>query len=303
MKKLSFLIVILLLNYSMLFSQVAINADGSAPDASAGLDVYYTNKGFLPPRMTQGQIGEIPYPANGLIVFCTTDNKFYTYILNVNTWKEILFGSGTIAPTYCGASITINHVSGTVAPVNKTVTYGTATNIPGETSKCWITSNLGADHQATAATDATEASAGWYWQFNLQQGYKHDGTTRTPNNTWITSIDENSEWVAANDPCNLELGSGWRLPTLTEWTNVDASGGWTYLNDAWNSALKMHAAGSLDGSDGSLNDRGSFGSYWSSSQYSDTYGWYLFLNDSDVPCGMYNNRAKVFGFTTRCIRD
>ncbi len=78
----------------------------------------------------------------------------------------------------CGSSLTINHVAGVVAPVTKTVTYGTVTNIPGETSKCWITSNLGADHQATAINDATEASAGWYWQFNRKQGYKHDGTTQ-----------------------------------------------------------------------------------------------------------------------------
>ena len=61
-------------------------------------------------------------------------------------------------------------MAGTVAPVDKTVTYGTVTNIPGETSKCWITSNLGADHQATAVNDATEASAGWYWQFNRHTG-------------------------------------------------------------------------------------------------------------------------------------
>ena len=72
-----------------------------------------------------------------------------------------------------------------------------------------------------------------------------------------TSINENSDWLAANDPCALELGSGWRLPTSTEWTNVDASGGWTDWNGPWNSALKMHAAGYLLVSDGSLDYRGS----------------------------------------------
>ena len=44
----------------------------------------------------------------------------------------------------CGSSFTIIHTSGTVAPVSKTVTYGTVTNIPGEISKWWITRNLGA---------------------------------------------------------------------------------------------------------------------------------------------------------------
>jgi len=144
---------------------------------------------------------------------------------------------------WCGDPFTINHVtSGGVAPVDKSVTYGTVTNIPGETSKCWITRNLGASQQATAVNDATEASAGWYWQFNRKQGYKHDGSTLTPSWT-ITSIDESSDWTLLNDPCALELGAGWRIPTLTEWCNVDNSGGWTNWNGPWSSNLKMHAAG------------------------------------------------------------
>ena len=53
---------------------------------------------------------------------------------------------------------------------------GTVTGIPGETTKCWITSNLGASQQATAVNASTQASSGWYWQFNRKQGYKYDGT-------------------------------------------------------------------------------------------------------------------------------
>ncbi len=123
----------------------------------------------------------------------------------------------------CGSSVTVNHIAGEIAPVDKTVTYGTVTNIPGEPTKCWITSNLGSDHQATAKNDATEASAGWYWQFNRKQGYKHDGTSVTP--AWTTTnINENSDWIAENDPCAIELGNDWRIPTSSEWQNVDANG-------------------------------------------------------------------------------
>ncbi|MEI7983114.1 MAG: FG-GAP-like repeat-containing protein, partial [Bacteroidota bacterium] len=113
----------------------------------------------------------------------------------------------------CGSSIIINHVADTVAPVTKTVTYSIVNNIPGEPSKCWITSNLGADHQATSVDDATEESAGWYWQFNRKQGYKHDGINRTPNNAWVNPIIEDFDWQAANDPCTHEIGGGWRVPT------------------------------------------------------------------------------------------
>jgi hypothetical protein len=204
-------------------------------------------------------------------------------------------------PSYpCGFSFTINHIAGAVAPESKTVTYGTIKNIPGETSKCWITSNLGADHQATAVNDASEASAGWYWQFNRKQGYKHDGTTRTPNFAWITSIIESADWSAANDPCALELGAGWRIPTGTEWTNVDASGVWTDWNGPWSSGLKMHAAGNLSSSDGSLLSRGQEGHYWSKTWSSSTYGRILIFYNTLCVSGIdpFTN-----GFSLRCIRE
>jgi hypothetical protein len=200
----------------------------------------------------------------------------------------------------CGSPITINHVSGTVAPIDKTVTYGTVTNIPGENSKCWITSNLGADHQATSVDDATEASAGWYWQFNRKQGYKHDGTTRTPNTVWISRILENSDWIPDSDPCAIELGVGWRIPSATEWTNIDASGSWGNWISPWNSALKIHAAGRFD-SNGSLDGRGFEGRYWSPVQRDYTYVLNLYFNYRS--CLIDGNGVKAFGFTLRCVRD
>ena len=272
----------------------------SSPDNSALLDMTSTTKGFLPPRMTQAQISAISSPADGLIVYCITDGKFYAFVASANTWKEILFGSSLIAPPFsCGMPITISHVAGAVAPVSKTTTYGTVTNIPGELSKCWITSNLGSDHQATAVNDATEASAGWYWQFNRMQGYKHDGSTVTP--AWtITWISENSDWLAANDPCTIELGSGWRLPTYTEYYNIDITGGWSNWNGPWNSALKMHAAGGLSNSNGSLFLRGSYGYYWSSTQDGNSNGWNLYFYSGD--CSM-DGYSKASGFSARCLRD
>ncbi len=210
---------------------------------------------------------------------------------------------GPITLWLCGTStLTINHVSsGGVAPVNKITTYGTVTNIPGEPSKCWITSNLGSDHQATAVNDVTEASAGWYWQFNRKQGYKHDGSTRTPNTTWITSIIENTDWLTTNDPCNLELGAAWRLPTYTEWNSVNNTGGWTNWNGPWGTGLNLHANGYLDYSSGSLAGRGSYGHCWSSTQYSTGNGWYLFFYSSYS--GMSNYGYKAGGLGVRCLRE
>ena len=55
---------------------IAINTDGSLPDASAMLDIASTGKGFLAPRMTTTQQNAISLPAKGLLIFNTTDNMF-----------------------------------------------------------------------------------------------------------------------------------------------------------------------------------------------------------------------------------
>jgi PKD repeat protein len=201
---------------------------------------------------------------------------------------------------YCGEQITIAHIAGAIAPVTKTTTYGTVNNVPGEPLKCWISNNLGADHQGTAKDDATEASAGWYWQFNRMQGYMHDGTNRTPNTPWISTIDEESDWIPASDPCNLELGNGWRIPTQSEWVNVNDAGGWIDWNGPWESPLKLHSGGFLDHTDGSLNMRGEGGSFWSNLQGSNTTAWYERFNSS--LCG-YAGHYKSRGYSLRCIRE
>ena len=183
--------------------------------------------------------------------------------------------------------------------MDKTVIYGLVSSIPGEPLKCWITSNLGSDHQANAVNDNTEASAGWYWQWNKEEGFKHDGTIRTPNNSWSSEIwwPEMNWWLGA-DPCNKELGGGWRIPTKTEWENVDKAGGWQTWLGPWNSALKLHAAGYLTDQAGTLMARGSAGYYWSGSYNALTYGYTLGLGSGW--CYLFNDLYSS-GNSIRCI--
>jgi hypothetical protein len=383
MKTLTLFIVSILLFSNTVFPQVGINSNNSAPDPSAGLDVNFTNKGLLPPRMTFAERDAISNPAIGLVVICTnckadgtgcicmylggqwlnlagscdlpatpsigiqgqsntqitwnwnavpiaTGYKWnttndYTTALNMGTATTktetgLTFGNSytryvwaynacgySAAPTVltaqalnCGNSFTVNHVAGNVAPVSKTVNYGTVNNIPGEPSKCWLYRNLGATQKPSTVDDNTEAAAGWYWQFNQMQGYKHDGTTRTPASTWITTISENSEWTSNHDPCSLLLGSAWRLPTSTEWSNLDAAGNWTNWNGPWNSGLILHAAGHLSNLDGSLISRGLGGFYCSSSQFDDNAGMSTFF--SNIFC-YQTFIIKTIGLSARCVRD
>jgi len=69
MKLLSMMAAILLTSVTSVTSSqcVGINADGSAPDASAMLDVSSIAKGFLAPRMTATQHIAINLPSAGLV--------------------------------------------------------------------------------------------------------------------------------------------------------------------------------------------------------------------------------------------
>ena len=113
-------------------------------------------------------------------------------------------------------------------------------------------------------------------------------------------MDENLDWIPANDPCALELGSGWRIPTNTEWTNVDADGSWTNWNGPWDSGLKLHAAGYLQNFNGSLTGEGTHGCYWSSAQSNSYDGWHLYFH-SDF--SLLRSYGKAYGYTLRCLRD
>jgi hypothetical protein len=89
------IILAVLLCYLRGFSQVAINTDGSNPDPSAGLEVKFTNKGFLPPRLTTTQRDAISTPATGLVIFNTTNNRLEYYGGVSAGWAALLSpGSG-----------------------------------------------------------------------------------------------------------------------------------------------------------------------------------------------------------------
>ena len=213
---------------------------------------------------------------------------------------EGLEASGKKTKTFvCGDDITINHVTTDgVAPVAKTVTYKTVLTTISGASKCWITSNLGATNEASSATDATEDASGWYWQFNHKKGTKHTNTTRTPTKWTKTVTTPVQDWQPANDPCTIELGPGWRIPNLTEWTAVRNANG--YFNN-FTSVLKIHAAGYLAYGTGDLTDRGSGHHYWSS-DYSDATFARAYVIFPPNTFTIYNNN-QLAGFSVRCIRD
>ena len=130
-------ILFLLIKSSSLFSQVAINADGSKPVNSAILDVKSGNKGFLPPRMTRLEMNAIPNPANGLIVYCTdcASNGSGTLSLYIaGTWVRL--NAGFMEPVVTTSPISVLTHSVVSTGGNVTSDNGAAVTARGV---CWAT--------------------------------------------------------------------------------------------------------------------------------------------------------------------
>ncbi len=207
------------------------------------------------------------------------------------------------ATGYCPKSVTFHHFIGGISPETVTITYPVVETTLGSTngtSACWLAQNLGATTQASSATDNSDAAAGWYWQFNRKQGYAYNSSTntRTPNTTWDASFTDYSAWRIENDPCRLLLGGVWRLPTNTEWTNADANGSWSTYTTAYDSVLKLHAAGYLRDTNGDMTGRQEYGNYWSSADPDNTNGYNMHLNSGAANTSNY---VKTYGFSVRCI--
>ena len=201
----------------------------------------------------------------------------------------------------CPSEFEVIHAAGfNGAPETKTVTYHSVSTMISGAPRCWLTQNLGADSIANSVNDSRMESSGWYFQFNRSQGYKHDGTTRTPSlSPWITGISEHKDWEPSNDPCRLLLGLGWRLPTSSEWTSADgAPQNWKTPEDAYNSVLKLHKAGNLT-TGGTLSSRGTEGNYWSSNRYIPNYSFGYRYSIG----GTVNYALKATAYPVRCLRD
>lgn len=88
-----FLFLIVISLTGSLSAQVAVNRDDSAPDPSSALDVKFSDKGFLPPRLSHAGMDSIQNPAEGLMVFCIdcgTSGSGCLAVFRNNGWDCLL---------------------------------------------------------------------------------------------------------------------------------------------------------------------------------------------------------------------
>ncbi len=92
-----FFLTIAILTTCNLTAQVAINTNGTEADGSAMLDVQATDKGFLPPRMTEAERNAIGSPAAGLIVWCSNcGSNGELQVYNGSAWTNAIGGTASV---------------------------------------------------------------------------------------------------------------------------------------------------------------------------------------------------------------
>lgn len=278
-----------------------VYADGSSPVTARGI-VW----GTAPDPAVDNHTGMAESEAGtGTFYALLTglDNMMRYYVRAYATNSQgISYGENVSFMTAC-EDIVVVHTRGNIAPESKTVTYRTIkSSLTGE-RKCWIIQNLGAEHPAVSGTDDSPESAGWYWQFNRKQGFSDSTGLVLPQTQWNEFIEENAGWLADQDPCALLLGSEWRMPTAGEWETVHREGKWNSVYHTYDSELKVHAAGLIDPVSGDPGLRGVYGAYWTSSEFSPTYGKYLYFygGSSTMYHYAFSNYTKSTGMSVRCL--
>ena len=137
-------------------------------------------------------------------------------------------------------------------------------------------------------------------------GTSNDGPyASTPGAALTGNIPTNGTYDAARH----NMGAPWRMPTVgefqelynyctVEWTDEDGVAGMLFTSRNNGNTLFFPASGYRDGT--SLNDRGSYGIYWSASLHSQAYGYVMsFYSGGVTPA---NNNNRFLGFSVRAVQ-
>lgn len=183
------------------------------------------------------------------------------------------------------------------------------------TGKIWMDRNLGASRVAQSSTDA-EAYGDLYQWGRLTDGHEKrtSGTTSTLSSSdvpghgnFITVVSVPHDWRSPQNESlwqgingdNTPCPAGYRLPTREEWIAESSSWNSDNAEGAFSSPLKLPYAGLRNRVDGSFEDDGGVGFYWSESVYG-SLSWILLFSSNNIYTH-YESHAN--GFSVRCIKD
>jgi uncharacterized protein (TIGR02145 family) len=179
-------------------------------------------------------------------------------------------------------------------------------------NQCWLDRNLGATQVASAYNDPSSYGDLFQWG-RLIDGHQFRTSTITNDlsdsdvpghGNFIIAEDDPYDWrnpqnnnlwqhpANINNPCP----DGWNVPSLSQWQ--EATTGWTNRTDAFNSLLKLPAAGWRSESAGNLSNVGSWGNYWTTAVNA-TGARGVQFDTFNFNTGTY---ARASGRSVRCLK-
>jgi hypothetical protein len=116
---------------SAVFPQgIGVNPSGASPHPSSGLDVDFTDKGMLVPRLSDAERNALSNPAEGLLIFNTTTKCFNVFAYSI--WMEL-------CPDCINPPAPVAGNSGAVCEADTLFLY--ASSVPGAVSYYWTGPN------------------------------------------------------------------------------------------------------------------------------------------------------------------
>lgn len=204
------------------------------------------------------------------------------------------------------------------------------TTVRGQDGKVWLQQNLGSAQVAASMTDTNSYGDLFQWgRWDDGHQVRNSSTVSMPSvnnpsgltgitsfiigsgtsNYWWSTNATTDTWSGANisaitseigvDPCKA-IGQGWRLPTQADWTTAVSAEGISNPTTAFNSRLKLPAAGNRSPIDATFTYEGQRGYYWSS-DVSGSGGKYLYIGTTIANASSGGPRGQ--GQSLRCIKE
>ena len=161
----------------------------------------------------------------------------------------------------------------------------------------WATRNVDEPGKFASSPE----NAGKFYQWNKNKAWN---TTGDSVSGWDNSHATGNTWGKTNNPCP----TGWRVPNRDELQRlIDEGSTWTTINGVNGrlfgtapNQIFLPAAGWRSFKNGALNDAGSHGAYWSSSEDGGQGATHLgFINIFE---NMYSG-LRAIGHTIRCVAE
>ncbi len=219
MKNTILLFVLILSVLAGIAQNVGINSDGTAPATSAMLDVKSSTKGFLVPRMTAAERGNISSPATGLLVYQTDGTAGFYYYTGL-AWTLVGTGSGNGTLTDVTGTAPVVSSGGTAPAISITAASTGAAGSMSAADKTKL------DGIATAANNYTHPTGDGNLHV-IATGTSNSGNVLTAGASagslsWTTPASGTVTSVTATSPI---ASSGGAAPVISLGTVPVASGG------------------------------------------------------------------------------